>query len=404
MTGPDEPTSTDPAPVLRPAASPADTDVTREVTAFLTRDGWAPGTPGVAGALWRHPRADHALAVPSEVRHGSRDWGRLLDRLSTWLQLPVSTIAGRIVFQYTDVTRFRAAKDVVIADTIPLSAGKAMVSTAEAMLRAAATTSIRLRGSIAGNYSRIGDDLVSQARMGHTEHGSYIVPVLMPLHPPANPEQPPLGEGGESEVAAGGYEPAERRVTRTLAEALSALHDTVLAPGREVRTSSLHRFVDAGGSRELVTALSAVLSQESVAQLDTTFTWAEAVPAPELLPTSIEIVASRDVRDLLAQTARQLKGMRTATAQVLTGPVVLIRHSPGDPLAEIAIQTVRSGRPAQVHVRIREGQLADAHEWMQTQRTVLVEGSLRPRTQPLMVDEPIRLLPLDEAMLPGTGE
>jgi hypothetical protein len=209
-------------------------------------------------------------------------------------------------------------------------------------------------------------------------------------------QQEPVLDG--LEVSRRGFEPAERRVTRTLAQALSALQEHVIEPAKEVRKTELHPFVDAGGSRELVNALSNVLTQESVAQFTASFSWAEAVPGATSLPTTFQVPAA--AQDLLKQSSRLLRDLKVSRTQVLTGPVVLIEHPPGDPFGEIAIQTMRNGRVARVHVRVRVEELDQAHEWMREERTVLVEGAVRAqRSQPLMVDKPRRVGPLDETML-----
>jgi hypothetical protein len=74
---------------------------------------------------------------------------------------------------------------------------------------------------------------------------------------------------------------------------------------------------------------------------------------------------------------------------------------PGDPFAEIALQVTRNGRLREVRVRIRSGEQLDmCHDWMQTSRTVLAAGTVtRSPNQPLRVDNPLALYPLDETFV-----
>lgn len=376
----------------------SDRDVTTELTAYLSRAGWRSGPAGPLGTLWHHPDAPAKLAVPFEVKLGTREWSGIVERLSAWSRLSVRAVVERVEYQFVDVTRLSAANDMVIDGTIPLSAGRVMVASAELMLRAAGTTSQRLRSSINGNFSRVGDGVIAQARMGHTEEGSYVVPVLMPLSPVDDNEassDPPLGG---TEMFRNPPEPTERRVTRTLAQALVALQAHVVQPAREVRKAELHPFIQAGGSRELVNALTAVLTQPAVATFEVAFTWAEAVSAPTTLPEAVEVPSQ--ARELLEQASRLLRDMRVSVGQVLTGPIVLVRMQPGDPFGEIGIQTVRSGRPAEVHVRLNAADIDRAHTWAIDKRVIVVEGSVRAhRGHPLMIDEPTRVQPVDETML-----
>lgn len=383
-------------PRLLPARTEPDRDVTADLVEYLVRAGWQSGPAGPLGALWHHPDAPASLAIPHEVRLGTREWAGIVERLSDWSRLPRPDVAQRVEYQYVDVTRLRAANDVIIGKTIPLSAGRTMVTAAEGMLRAAGTTSQRLRGSINGNFSRVGDEVVAQARMGHTEEGSYVIPVLMPL---SRVEEEVTEEAllGGMETVRNPFEPAERRVTRTLAQALAALETHVVEPAREVRKAALHPFIEAGGSRELVNSLSSILAQPAVTMFEASFAWAGGV-AQVALPDAIEVPAQ--AHGLLEQTSELLREMRVSPAQVLTGPIVLVRMQPDDPFGEIGIQTVRSGRSAEVRVRLRPAQIDEAHAWAIDKRVILVEGAVRAqRGQPLMIDEPVRVQPVDETML-----
>ena len=388
-----------PAPVLRPLHLEPDRDVTADLMSFLRTRGWEPGHPGPAGSLWRHPAATTAIAVAERVRLGSLEWNGILERLASWAQQSRDDIARAVQFQLIDVTRLRAANDIVIAGSIPLSAGASMVNSAAAMLRAAGTTSVRLRGNISGNFSRYGDDVVAQARMGHTEEGSYIVPVLMPLPPqPALDPSVPHLEGMDE--LRNPYEPAERRVTRTLAQALAALDAFVVRPAKQVTSDDVHGFVEAGGSRELVVAVSRILAGDSVATFEVQFSWAGAVEPPSSAPASVTVPAA--AVELLQQTSRLLKDKKLSSAQLLSGPIVEIRLPLGDPYGEIVIQTARGGRECEVRVRMLAQEVDRAHEWMVARRPVLVEGKVSSqRGQPLRIQQAERVLPVDETMLAG---
>ena len=116
---------------------------------------------------------------------------------------------------------------------------------AKGMLRSSATTAQRARAQIGGNFSKIGDDIVEAARIGHTIEGSYIVPLMVPLTDPEedDPSTPPI-TGLEQERA--DLEPPERRVTRTFAEALTAVSKIVVEPAREPTSRVTADLVVAG--------------------------------------------------------------------------------------------------------------------------------------------------------------
>jgi hypothetical protein len=375
-------------------------DAARDVRVYLERAGWAAATSGDAGELWRHADAEHAIAVPWQLAPGTPEWRAVAERLAAFERVRIRIVEERLRRVWVDVTRLRAANDVVIAGSIPLSAGAALVSSASVLVRAAATTAQKLKGDIGGNFSKRGDELAAEARLGHTEEGSYIVPVLVPLSPPKEqlPGQVTQDELRGLEAARNPYEPAERRVTRTLAEALGALRSSIVEPAKDVTASALHPFVHAGGSRELVLAVSRVLEQEAVAVFEASFEWAPALDAPPAPAEPVRVEA--EANELLRKAARLLRQERYSPAQMLTGPIVGIRHEPDAPRGEVSIQTVYRGRACEVRIIVPANTVRLANGWMPEQTVILVEGRVRSLPgERLTVQEPQRVAPLDETLL-----
>jgi hypothetical protein len=325
------------------------------------------------------------------------EWAGIVQRLAAFERREPQAVATSIEYQLIDVTSLRASNDIVIRGSIPLEAGVGLVSSAWSMLRAAATTSIRTRAHIGGSYSKLADEVASQARLGHTREGSYIIPVLMPLPEPKSDstDEPPIA-GMEIERVA--FEPQERRVMRTFAQALAAVNSVVIAPERTPTATQLQAAVVAGVSRELVSALHRVVTDESVSQFDASFAWAEGVGEPAGVPTTVSIPAAAAPR--LADVTRLLRAARYTEVEIITGPIVEIRHVPNDPFGDISIQTMRRGRQAEVRVRIGEPQLTSAYDWARDGRPVLCEGTVTSlRGRPLRVEAPRRVQPLDEEYL-----
>jgi hypothetical protein len=377
-------------------------DFASDVRSYLRRTGWREQQPGVAGALWRREETggDATIAVPSVMRIETAEWRGLTERLAAYERRPAAAVAFQIQHFYIDVTRFRAANDYVIGGSIPLTAGVDLVSSAYKMLRASATTARQAKAHIAGNFSKLGDQIVAEARLGHTEHGSYIVPVLVPLSEPGPSTESALwhDEPGVAERVA--YEPPERRVTRTLAQALTAINVRIVEPAREPTSADMVPLVAAGASRELVMAVSQVLSDPSVALLEASFAWAAGATAPASVPNSVRLPS--EAAELLTKASRLLRTSRRDPSERMTGPIVEVRHVPGDPFGEVALQTMRHGRPVEVRVRLGEQELDPTHDWMRTSRTIVVEGQvLRAPGRPLRVDQPTNVYPLDEAFLPA---
>lgn len=380
------------------------------VQAYLKRTGWERQEPGVAGAIWNlstlaggtygNADGEPALAVPFDIRRDSPAWYGLTERVAAYEERPVERVAEEIEHFYIDVTRFRAANDFVIAGTIPLSAGVDLVASAYKMLRASATTARQAKSHIAGGFSKLGDKIVDDARLGHTEQGSYIFPVLLPLTEPDPDEQDNLwrDEPGIAERVA--LEPPERRVTRTLAQALTAVSTLVVEPAKEPTAAVVAPLVAAGVSRELIVAVNQVLSDPAVAVLDTSFAWAGGATAPSSVPEHVSLPS--DAAPRLERTSRLLRASSRDPSIQMSGLIVEVRHVPDDPVGSVVLQTIRQGRPVEVRVHLGADRLDPVHDWMRTSRTIVVQGQVqRDPGRRLRVDQPSAIYPLDEAFLPN---
>lgn len=365
---------------------------------YLSLAGWERQEPGSAGSLWfnsLHPEA--ALAVPEPVNPDTDEWSGIIRRLAMFEHRPPADVAMSILTQYVDVTRLRAANSYLITGTIPLEAGAGLVKSAHSMLRAAGTTARRPRAQINGNYSKLGDQIVHQARMAQTEGGSYVLPIWMPLTPPPQEDGSLFDELEQRQPA----ETLERRVTRTLAQSIEAVQKVIIQPANSPRnTGDLLPVIAAGGSRELVLALHKIISQPAVAEFEAQFDWAGGLKPPGGVPE--RVILPSEAAPLLENAARLLKVPDRFPAQIYTGQIVFIMHKPGEPFGEIGIDTVRQNRNCEVRVRLDSETLDKAYEWARTERAILVEGDVRRggAGRKLRIDSPTRVLPLDETFLP----
>lgn len=372
-----------------------------EIESYLKRTGWKADDRGVSGALWRNQTAagDSAvIAVPSRVQAGSAEWRALIARIANFENRLDAHVEFDVEHPYVDVTRFRAANEYIIDRTIPLVAGVGLVSTAYKILRASATIARQNRAQIGGNFSKLGDEIVNRARLGHSERGSYILPVLMPLSIQERELAGGFWEDPSGVLGSVPLETSERRVTRTMAAALDAIGRIVIDPAREPRANIVDPLVASGVCKELVMAVEDVLSDPAVSVFEAGFSWARGVTAPSGLPEKVTVPS--EARDLLAKTARLLRRSKKDPGQRVSGPIVQVRHLPDDPFGEVALQTMRHGRYAEIRVLVKEDRISQALEWMKTSRTVVVEGQVvRDPGRPLRIDSPALIYPLDESLL-----
>lgn len=342
-----------------------------------------------------------SIAVPDAIAPNTEEWDGVIARLALAHKTTAADTDFRVRHEHIDVTNLRAANDVLIVGSIPLSAGRNMIESGFAMLRAAATTARGPKAHISGGYSKLADATVAEARMGHTVDGSYIIPILMPIpEMEAEPASDPPMEGMGAELIR--REPIERRTTRTFAQALNAVYTHVVEPAVPPKADRVLPLTTAGVSREFVIALQNIVRDEAVTTFETSFAWAGAIPAPTDVAQSIEIPS--EASELLGEMARHLKSSRREPVQSITGPIVDWHHVPEEPTGWIGVQSIRNGRDVIVRVHLPAEEVERAIGYMHGSRTVVVQG--RPvggRGKPVEIFAPATVVPLADTMLPVGG-
>lgn len=380
--------SSTPPPVL-PSAE--------QVQSYLRFKGWRSFSAGSAGRAWGRDAV--RIGVPYENDEFLIEGA--IDRIAKFEERTSKAVRDSIRFLLFDVTHLRAANDNLIADTIPLEAAAKILSSSRRMLQATATTARTERAHIDGNYSTIGNEVVKQALMGHTERGSFVIPVLVALPEPSPidfHELSLLTDLDES-FHQSAPEPFERRVVRTFAQSMQAVQEIVVEPAEMPTVDQLYELVYRGVSREFCTALSGILQEPSVAEFGATIDWAPVITPPRTL-SKVSITA--DAADLVQRVADRLRQTRVDPSQVFTGTIVQLRHeNPQDPYGEIAVSTIRKGHQSEVLVRLPLDDYERAWQWHYEGRAVLVEGVVRRSpAQRLRVDSASRFHPVDEMFLP----
>lgn len=372
---------------------------TNEVTAllqYLAAAGWEPVSTGSAGGFWRLLDAQVAVPHPGEPLPRSM-WVSLLSRIADATEgLSTDSLETQLAGGSTssDVAWMRLA--VSSEESVALDAGLALVVAVHRMVRAAATTAQRTRAQIGGSYSRIGDEIASRARMGHTVPGSYILPILLPVSDVV--PLPPAPEGQSAlEVSRSQKEPEERRVMRTFAESLRAVAEN-LASTKPVTPQVVHKLVPAGVSREQLLAISTVLGSAEVDGLSATFDWSPTYRAPAKVRERVNIPA--EAADNVAIAADFMRSQRATSMESFSGPIVEIRHEPGDKRGWVTVQTMRRGRAAEVRATVEPDVIDAAHRWMQEAETVIVVGTISSAPgRPLSIRVPDSVYALSESML-----
>lgn len=342
-----------------------------DVTALLIRRRWTEVRRSERAALWMFPASGAELYVPYALRRDTIEWDGVLERIAAPTAENPRDIERSIEQNNFDVVRYRVN---ATGETIPLETAATVISSAYGMLRAAATAARKPRATI-NNYAKVGDEIASSARLGHTEQGSFVFPVLVHV------DEPAAAPGDTLEtVDQVTPESNERRVTRTLAQALSAFQKQIVEPDTQPTAKNMLPIIYAGGTRELFNKAATALAEPDIAFLETGFTWAGAEPAADDLPTAVHIPA--EASRLLRDASRVLSDTKKETLRVFVGPIFRIEHKHGEPFGLItmsAAAVVEGTRKSRVEVPVRATQMGDLHDWMHAGTTVVVQGQVERR-------------------------
>lgn len=365
-------------------------DLHRSFVSYLTRTGWVTTSHGVAGDLWVNDRffQSGVLAVPRIGRITAHEFRGAVDRIARAEDREVEAVLRDLEGEFLDVQSYRISDQYVYDDAALLDGVGTILASARALIRAAATTARKARARIGGNYSKLGDEVASRARLSHTRRGSFVLPIVMPVEPSA-PATDQLGSESFT------IESSERQVTRTVALAVQALETVVVRESREPSADAVMHLVESGVSREVVSAVRAIATAPGVATFSAAFSWSPAVGAPAGVPATVVIPV--DAAPLLGRIEERLSAARVGDDAAVSGQIVQITYVPDEPFGSFAIRTERRGRPANVLVHVRESVIHEAYEWARDQRAVLVRG--RIDTAPgkaLGISSPSRVVPIDQ--------
>jgi hypothetical protein len=153
-------------------------------------------------------------------------------------------------------------------------------------------------------------------------------------------------------------------------------------------------FIAAGGSKELLTALNVILSDPTVAQLETKFSWAGGIQAPGGVADTVILESGAVPR--LEGAARLLHSSERFPGQIYSGQIVAIMHRPGEDYGDIEVDTVRDNRRCRLRVHLQGEIFSKTYIWAHDERAILVEGEIERVGRRLTIRDPRRALPLDD--------
>ncbi|WP_311670099.1 hypothetical protein [Streptomyces chisholmiae] len=276
--------------------------------------------------------------------------------------------------QFLDITKLRAVSEGEIDDTIPLQAGIALFDSAKRLVTASAASTLMRQGNFGRNMPKRAIRHARQVRLGHTMHGSYIIPIIsrarssdVQSDSDGLDDQPKLNLAVEEARF-------DRRVATTMAHALDVLEQMAVTRDRLPSTADVHDAVAEGVSRELCDAVSQVLMTGQVDSYDIRFQWAPAATPPRLL-TDRSVFPKEAVR-VVGEIASTLRSSERIEEQVIFGIVTSCSALLNEGNGRVVVQASIGGRVRTVKFDLDWPVFGLASRYMAERRPVFVRGIL----------------------------
>lgn len=347
---------------------------------WLERTGWTVRSVGRLGALYEFEGS--TVAIPDELPRDTEFARDVAVRVAHAMGRSTEDVWKRLGAPLSDRVEYRLVGDSLGNGRVPLGAAMETLRNARKMLSTTGTSVVTPVRSIGRHYRQEAQVLARDAQLAHTEDGSFIFPLYIVL----DAAQDPLGYEGDN----GLVEPYERRVTRTLATALSTAVDLTRTAVDSLSDGDLDLASSVGVSREFCTSVRDMLQSDAVERVEVNFEWSQAFAATDALPASVTV--SRSARPQLKRLADRLATTTTIDESVYSGDILQIGHTPDDESQFFCVlDTYYMARRTALRVDLTPLQHAQAIHWYEDRATVVVRGIATEQSSGLSMTSPSRV-------------
>jgi hypothetical protein len=330
----------------------------QDAAGWLVDHGWQQvSPPGKVASLWR--RDDREVLLP--LRTNSADFSRRASQLLLELSMMENKSPDLLQIEMlnvgADICEWRADHSSLIDDSIPLSDGETLISSAKTAFIAAASATIHRRGYFGHSVPQRARDHAKAVRMGQTQRGSYMIPIISRLPTGSESEDLdtllPISDGvdaiDESSDLFVTREPFSRQVMGTLVTALGAVRDLAEA-GTTVEHRRVNESVGDGVSHELCAALANSLKADSVGSLNVSFSWARRLPSHGRPTETISF--PKEIEPAVSSMTEALRGSAVVATQTIVGSVYSMRKEDDSDRDLIVVRTAFGGDRRHVRVKL----------------------------------------------------
>jgi hypothetical protein len=341
-----------------------------QVEAYLGSKKWKKYSTTDFYSVWTSENDEYEAVVPQV---GSPDYGRQLLNTLRELERNEGRSQAEIVRDLFrsgyDVVRIAAKGPRLKDGSISIDDGIQLFLNAQNLLLASACASVRPQTVFHSRKPPRAVEYLEKARLGQTEHGSFILTVLSPV----------VGVADASVRTEGLFlgDPFERAVVRTLAAAsakvVQAAQDVEARP--DLPLASFQDGVKLGVSANLCEALAGFFSEEDTETVDIRIAWSALLSAPPTSPAAITLKKSSV--PFIKEAARVFRRTDVLPNVVVSGPIIKLERGEGYAEGKVTIVAPVDERLRKVSFSLSATDYALATEAHGKNEYISVSGELR---------------------------
>lgn len=352
------------------------------VIAYLKAHGWErySDTPG-AYSVWT-TRNGAELVVP--YRRDAPDFatvlGQALRELEKVEDRSQLDLLRDLLNSGFDVVRLSAKSTETADGSIGLPEGAQLVAHAKDMMLASACATIQPRAVYHSRKPQQATDYLSSARLGQTEHGSFVLTILSPVAPQLS---------AASDTSLFPEEPFERQVVLKLTSSVKRAIEAATEAAATGSFDPLRNAVGAGVSANLCEAISGLVEMGDANEVDLSVAWSQNRPFPQSAVSRVSI--ARDVIPAIAEAARLFRSQDTLERYTIEGPVIKLERADEAADGKATVLASVEGTARRVVLTLAADDYGKATQAHKDFRPVRVTGDIKREGRTLMMLSPMSL-------------
>ncbi|MGP0151181.1 hypothetical protein [Pseudomonas oryzihabitans] len=307
---------------------------------------------------------------------------RAIMRLSELHKIDWKAIENSVLYARDDVVSYRVTSSRPDDDSLPLEFASELIKGAEMMLLSSACTAIRPQT----HYPRLAlseaMELLSRAKLGHTQPGSFIINVSCPVD--ALDIQPSLVLSEDDTTFV-------RTTMLTIKNGVRELIDAVETDSLDELVTRVKSSKSPTVSSNLCEAIAKLHDEDLRNNIDLSFKWSPRIALPKGESPNDVISIASEYFERIEQVRRELRSIEKEKQDTYFGTVEQLNGSMGDDgrrSGEVVLGLVLEGQIVRARALLNADDYEKAwHVHYKDQMLVALEGKLHPGRQPRLLSQ-----------------